>query len=116
MLIFKGQHTAGGDSVCHPAPEKAISQPIKLYDGAEAGWIRAYPAPSGMLMHVKERAREKEPCIMPAPNPCYSRAACDRVKENPPEQTVCQLGYVSLCITHSGMHTAVHSHCTPVEI
>ena len=52
---------------------------------------------------------------MPAPRRCYSRAACDRVKENPPEQSVCQLGYVALCITHAGStHTHTHSCSLPL--
>lgn len=29
---------------------------------------------------------------------------------------MCQLGYAALCITHSGIHTAAHSHCMSAVI
>lgn len=94
-----------------PAPVTAISQPIKLNDGAEAGWIMHNRYLLGCVC-MQMRVRERASCIMPTPHLCYSRAACDRVKENPPEQNICQLGYVALCIAH----TAAYSHCTPLEI
>lgn len=114
MLISKGQCTAGG--VDHPrlsmppSPVTAISQPIKLGDGAEAGWITS--TFWDVCACKRRRVRERGPCIMPAPNSCYSRAACDRVKEKPPELTVCQLGYVALWLyAYTQLLTA---HCTSI--
>lgn len=63
-----------------------------------------------MCMHAN--ATERESVLHNThPHPYYSRAACDRVKENPPEQNICQLEYEAFCITY----TDAHSHCTPLE-
>ena len=92
---------------------------------AQAGWMRHNQHLPGCVWQP-EREREREwvreggSSCMPASYPCCSRAACDRVEENPPSANytpaMCQLGYVALCITHWGKRTAAPPHCTPIEI
>lgn len=85
-----------------PAPLKAISQPITLNDGGRDRLDEAQPASPGMRMHAN--ASEEEGVLHNAhpPPPLFTHVQhVTESRKNPPEQNICQPGYVALFVTHT---------------
>lgn len=66
-----------------PAPVTAISQPIKLNDGAEAGRIRHNRYLLGCVC-MQTRVRERASCIMPTPPPLLLTCSMWQSQGKPP--------------------------------